>query len=93
MNFCYLKIIRILYSSYHLKLTGHFLKNKQKSKCLCIHEIIRLIIMKMKMKLKRRSHRYDINRSTCRHGHKFRKYMKCLGMMMLICIKQHLSNM
>ena len=31
----------------------HILKNKQKDKCVCIHEIIRLIIMKMKMKMKK----------------------------------------
>ena len=39
---------------------GHILKNKQKFKCVYIHEIRRLIIMKMKMKMKYRSHRYDI---------------------------------
>ena len=62
------------------------------NKCVCIHEIIQLIIMKMKMKKKNRSHRYDINRPRSRHGHKYSKYKKCLSMMMLICIKQHLSN-
>ena len=30
------------------------------------HEIIRLIIMKIKMKMKKRSHRYDINRPRSR---------------------------
>ena len=35
-------------SRYHLKTIGHVLRNKQKKKCVCIHEIIRLIIMKMK---------------------------------------------
>ena len=30
-------------------------------KYVCIHEIIRLIIMKMKMEMKNRSHRYDID--------------------------------
>ena len=40
----------------------------------------------------KRLHRYDINRSGLRHGHKYSKFKKCLGMMMLICIKQHLSN-
>ena len=40
----------------------YILKNKQKNNCVCIDEIIRLIIMKMKMKMKKRSHRYDINR-------------------------------
>ena len=29
--------------------------------------------MKMKMKMKNRSHRYDINRSWPRHGHKYTK--------------------
>ena len=35
----------------------------------------------------KRSHRYDIKRPTCRHGHKCSKYEKRLSMMMLICIK------
>ena len=39
----------------------------------------------------KRSHRYDIKRPTCRHGHKCSKYEKRLSMMMLICIKQHLG--
>ena len=44
------------------------------------------------MKMEYRSYRYDINRSKSRHGIKYTKYKKCLSMMMLICIKQHLSN-
>ena len=48
--------------------------------------------MKMKMEIKNRSLRYDINRSRSKDGHKYSKYKKCLSMMMLICIKQHLSN-
>ena len=67
-------------------------KNKQKNKCVCIHEVIRLIILKMKMKKKNRSHRYDIKKPRSRHGHKYSKYKTCLGMIMIICIKQHLSN-
>ena len=59
---------------------GLILKNKKKNKCVYIHEIIRLTIMKMKMK--NRSHRYHINRP--RHGHKYRKYRKCLSIMTLI---------
>ena len=53
---------------------------------------IRLIIIKIKMKMKNRSQRYDINRPRSTHGHKYIKYKKCLSMMILICIKQHLSN-
>ena len=83
LNFCYLKIIRILHQRYHAKAIGHILKNKQKSKCVCIHHIIQLIIMKMK----NRSPRYDINRPKPRYStHK--KSLK----MLLICIKQHISN-
>ena len=53
---------------------------------------IRLILMEMKMKMKNRSHRYDINKPGFRHRHKYIKYKKCLIMTMLICTKQHLSN-
>ena len=30
LNFCYLKIIHILYPRYHPKIIGHMLKNKEK---------------------------------------------------------------
>ena len=52
LNFCYLKIIHILHPSYHLKIIGHILKTKQTSKCVCIHDITQLVIMKMKVKMK-----------------------------------------
>ena len=64
-------------SSYYPKI-GFILKNKQRNKCGCIQEIIRLIIMKMEMKIKNRSHSYDINRRRSRHGDKYSKYKKCL---------------
>ena len=48
--------------------------------------------IKVKIKMKNRSHRYDINRPRRRHGRKYNKYQKYLNMTMLICIKQHLSN-
>ena len=50
------------------------------------------VLIKMMMKMKNRSQRYDINRPWSRHGHRYSKYKKCLTMMMLRCIKQHLSN-
>ena len=59
---------------------------------VCIHENIRLIIIKMKMKMKKKTNRYDINRLRSRHGHKYSKYKKYLSMMMPLCIKQHLSD-
>ena len=37
-------------------------------------------------------HRYDINRRRSRHGHKFSKYKKYVSIMMVIFIKQRLSN-
>ena len=67
-------------------------KNKQKNNCVCIHGITWLIIMKMKMKMKNRSPRYGTNRPRSRHRHKYSKYIKFLSMMILICIKQHQSN-
>ena len=67
LNFCYLKIIHILHARCHPKIIGHILKNKQNNKCVCIHEILQLIVMMIKMK--NRSHRYDINRPTSKHGH------------------------
>ena len=42
--------------------------------------------------MKNRSQRYDINRPSPRHGHKYTKYKMCLSLMMVIYIKQHLSN-
>ena len=92
LNFCYLKIIDILYPRYHPIIIWHILKNKQKSKCVCIHEIGRLIIIKMKINMKKRSHSYNVNRPRSRHRHKYSTYEKCLTMVMLTCITQHLVN-
>ena len=84
LKFCYLKIVHILHQCYHPKVIGHILKNKQKNKCVCIHHIIRLIIMKMK----NGSHRCSINRPKPIYS----TYKKSLMMLLLICIKQHISN-
>ena len=91
LDFCFLmKIIHILNPPYQPKIIGDIPKTKQKHKCVCIHEIIQLTIMKMKMKMKNRSHRHEINETRLRDGDKNSKYRKCLSMMMLICIKQHI---
>ena len=43
--------------------------------------------------MKNRSHRYKMNRPRSRHENKSVKYNKCHSMaMLMICIKQHLSN-
>ena len=68
------------------------LKNKQKEKYVCIHEIIQLTIMKTKIKMKIKSNRHHTNRPRSRNKYKYIKYKKCFTMMMLICIKQHLCN-
>ena len=68
-------------------------KCAKKQVCLFVYfnEIILLIIMKVKKK--NRSHKYDINRPTSRHGLTYtNKHKKCLSILMLICIKQHPIN-
>ena len=92
LNFCYLKIIHILYPHYHPKITQHTLKNKQKNMYVCIHEIIQVILTKMKKKMENRSNRYDMDANIDLHGYKFSNCKKCLSMMMLIRIKQHLGD-
>ena len=42
--------------------------------------------------MKNRSHRFDINKPRTRHGHKNTKFKLCLSIIMVIYIKQHLSN-
>ena len=69
-------------------MSGHILKNKRKNNFVCIHEIIRLTIMKMKVKMKNRSHRHDINGPRLRQGHKIVN-IESVSMMMLIYV---LSN-
>ena len=42
--------------------------------------------------MKNRSQIYDIIRPRPRHEHKYSKYKIYLSIIMVICIKQHLSN-
>ena len=48
--------------------------------------------MKMRQKMKNRSHRCGISIPRPRHGQKHTKHKTCLNIMMVISIKQHLSN-
>ena len=71
------------------------LKNIQKT-CTNVRLFKRCYIfmtlkLKMRLKVKNRSHRYNINRPRPRHGLKYTKYKMCLNIIMVICIKQHLS--
>ena len=43
-------------------------------------------------KKKNRSHRYGINRPRSRQRDKYTKCKMCLSIIMVICIKQHISN-
>ena len=61
LNFCFLNFSHILQPGYHPKIIWHILENNQRNKCVCIHEIIWLVITKMKMKMKNRSNRCNID--------------------------------
>ena len=87
-----MKFIHFLHPCYHPKLIWNILKNVQNNKCVCVNEIIWLVMIKMRMKMKNRSNRYDINRNRPRHGHKYTKYKMYLSVMMVMCNKKHLSN-
>ena len=84
----YLHSLFMLSSKYKRR----YSKNKQKSEACLYSWDCRFIIMKMKKKIKNRSHRYDINSPKSRYECKYSKYEKCRSMTVLICIKQHLSN-
>ena len=79
LNFYYLKIVHILHPRYYPKIIGHILKNKQKNNCVCIYTI------NHNENEKKDHNKYNI-------GCNYSKYKKCLSMMMLKSIKQHLSN-
>ena len=89
----------LLFEKYSLSLLRLSSKNNRryskkctKNKYLCLNVVIWLMTMKRPLKLKIKSHRYDINRPRSRHGQKHTKYKMCLSKMMVICIKQDLSN-
>ena len=48
--------------------------------------------MEIRSGKKNRPQRYDINRPRTRHGPKCTKYRLCLSIMIVIYIKQYLSN-
>ena len=82
---------RLLFENYSLSLSRLSPKNNRryskkctKNKCVCFNEVIWLMTMKVRLKMKSRSHRYDINRTKLRHGHKYSKYKMWLSMIMLI---------
>ena len=48
--------------------------------------------IKIRLKIKNRFHRHDINTPSPRHGDKCTEHKMGLTSAMVICIKQHLSN-
>lgn len=47
----------------------------------------------VKMKSKNRSYRYDVNRSSTKHGHKHNTNNKCHRKITFVYIKLYLSNL
>ena len=95
LNFSYLKIIYFVYSSYHPKIIEDTLPNVQKQVCLFQQNYIIDYDgnkTENENKMKSRSHRYDMKRPRTSHGHNHTKYKMCQGSLMVVCIKQHLSN-
>ena len=86
-------IVHFLHSRYYPKTTDFLQKKVQKnSASVCFNEVVWLIAMKLNMKMNNRSHRYDLNRPRPRHGHRCTQYKTCLSIMIVTCIKQHLST-
>ena len=52
-----------------------------------------MILMKMRRRIKNKSHRYDIKRTRPRYDYEYTKYKMLLSLIMVMCNKQHLSNM
>ena len=46
----------------------------------------------MWLEMKNWSYKYDINIPKLRHGDKYTKYKMCFSIMIVLCIKQYLSN-
>ena len=55
------EIICFIHPRYHPEIIGQILKNVRK-KDICLNEVIWLMTMEIRLKMKRRSHRYDMNR-------------------------------
>ena len=89
LNFRDLKIFFYHHPRYHPKIMKDILKNNIKNKSVCFNSVIWLMKMKMRLKMKNRS---QINRPRSRHGHNYTRYKISLCIKMVICIKQHLSN-
>ena len=69
-----------------------YFKKSAKHKCVCFNKMNWLVLTKIKLKMKNRSYTYDINKSRFKHGKKYGKYKMYLSMTMIVCAKQHLSN-
>ena len=67
-------------------------KKITRNKYVYLNEVIWLMTMKKMLKMKKRSHRYNINRPRPTNGHKYTKYKMCFSVKIVICIKEHPNN-
>ena len=70
------KVIHIFHPHYHPNLIEHILKNKQKNKCVRIHETTLINHNDSEDESENKSHRHDINRPMSRHGHKYQWWIQ-----------------
>ena len=89
MNFLLFENYWHFSSTLSTKSNGTYSKIKQKNKCDCIHWIKAINLNENEDGNEKLMTQYDINRPKPRYS----KYKKCLNMMLLVCIKQHLSNL
>ena len=83
----------LLFDNYSLSPSTLSSKNNRRySEKYAKNKCVWLMTMKMRLEMKNRSHRYEINRSRHSHRHTYTKYKMYLSMMLVICIKHHLSN-
>ena len=86
-----MKIISFLHPCSHQK-NRRYSEKSTKNKCVSFNEVVWLMTVKMRLKKENTSHKYDRNKPRPRHAQKHTKCKMCLNIMMVICIKQQLSN-
>ena len=89
LNFWDLKIIHMLHSCCHPKIIEYILKKSGKDQ---VYLFSWGYTINHNENGDESEKQIPINRPRSRHGRKYSKYKKCFIKMMLICIKQHLSN-
>ena len=91
-EFLLFEFLSLSLSTLSSKNNSRYSKKCSKNNYFCLNEVTWLITMKARLKMKNKSYKYNINRLKPRDGHKYTKYKVSLSIMMVICIKQHVSN-